>query len=223
MADMTSNKPGLIVTIDDKACSLDTSDIATFKELIHKIELELIPEGRVLTHIYLNGEFLTGEQEELFSGFGIENISTLDVKTAEPVELALTSLNDTLDYLPELAGMFENAAKQIRRGEYNIGLTLLEESLELVQSFNHLLDGIRKVLMIDFFQIPLEDDEGKNFAGLNNKLNELANEILKAGNTENWSELADLLEYELSPLLYRYLGAMPYVIEAVHNRDKKSN
>ena len=223
MTETTKHNPEFTLTIDEKVCNINTSDVSNFKELIRKIELELVPEGRVLTHIYLNGEFLSQEQEELYAGFGLDNIASLDIRTAEPVELALTSLNDTIEYLPELAGAFENTAKRIRRGDYSTGLALLEESLGLVQNFNQLIDGIRKVLMIDFFKITLEDDEGKNFAELNNKLTEVANEILKAADTGNWTELADLLEYELSPLLYRYMGAIPYVIEAVHNQDQKTN
>lgn len=216
-------KAELVITVNDDELKLDISDVANFRDLIHKIELDHIPKGHVLTHIYLNGEFLSAEQEELLGGFGLDNIATLEVKTAEPVELAITSLNDTLDYLPELAGMFEDAARQIRSGDYSAGLSLLEESLDLVQNFNQLLDSIRQILMIDFFKINLEDDEGKNFAELNSSLSELANQILQAGNSENWAELADLLEYELSPLLYRYMGAMPYVIKAVQNRTERTN
>ena len=211
------------IKVDEKDCELNIADTGTFQELIRKIELELVPGGRVITHIFLNGEFLTAEQEELYSGFGLQDVVSLEIRTAAPVELALTSLTDTLEYLPELAGSFEKAAKYIRRGDYHVGLALLDESLDLVQSFNMLLDGIRKVLMIDFFQIKLDTDEGENIATLNQRLSELANEILNATKGENWSELADLLEYELSPLLYRYMGAMPYVIEAVNDRSEKPN
>jgi hypothetical protein len=223
MSQPTENSHVITIKVDDQNCELNASDIGTFQELIRKIELELVPKGRVLTHIFLNGEFLTSEQEELFSEFGVKDITSLEVKTAEPIELALTSLSDTLDYLPELAGSFEKAAKFIRRGDYHAGLALLDESLDLVQTFNMLLDGVRKVLMIDFFQIKLESDEGDNIAILNQRLGELANEILESAKKENWTELADLLEYELSPLLYRYLGAMPYVIEAINERNKKPN
>ena len=223
MSQPTEESNVINVKVDETTCKLDTNDVETFKELIRKVELELVPKGRVLTHIYLNGEFLTSEQEELYSGFGIQDITSLEIKTAEPIELALVSLNDTLEYLPELSGSFEKAAKFIRRGDYHAGLALLDESLDLVQSFNVLLDGIRKVLMIDFFQIKLDPDEGESIAILNQRLSELANEILEAAKSELWLELADLLEYELSPLLYRYLGAMPYIIEAINDRNKKTN
>jgi len=213
----------LKVMVDGATHDLSTIDIGNFRELIRKIELELVPKGHVLTHIYLNGEFLTSEQEELYADFGLQDIATLEIKTEEPVKLALASLNDTLEYLPELAGSFENAAKRLRRGDYHAGLALLDESLDLVQSFNMLIDGIRKVLMIDFFQIKLEEDEGENLAILNQRLDELANEILQAAKKENWSDLADLLEYELSPLLYRYMAVMPYIIEAVNNRNEPPN
>ena len=174
--------------------------------------------NRVVTHIILNGEILTEEQESLYAGFGIQDIATLEIQTEEPVKLALGSLNDTLDYLPELAASFENTAKRIRSGDYAAGLEFLQESLGMLQSFNQLIDGIRQVLMIDFFQIKLENDEGDHFASLNARMSEIANEILVSAEAEDWNELADLLEYELSPLLYRYLGAIPFVIDAVTNR-----
>jgi len=210
------------ITVDGHTHDLNISDVPNFKDLIRKIELELVPEDRVLTHIFLNGEFLTEEQEILYAGFGIDDIATLEVKTEEPVKLALTSLNDTLDYLPELAGSFEKTAEKIRSGDFAAGLEYLNESLALVQNFNQLIEGVRQVLMIDFFQIKLEDDEGENFAALSNHLNNIAKEILAAAQSQNWIELADLLEYELSPLLYRYLGAMPFIIEAVQKSEKSN-
>ena len=220
--DEQMNENCMEITVDGHTHDLKVDDVSNFKDLMKKIELELVPQGKVLTHIYLNGEYLSEEQENLYESFGIEDITILDVKTEEPVKLALSSLNDTLDYLPELAGSFEKTAVKIRSGDYATGLEYLNESLGLIQNFNQLIDGIRQVLMVDFFQIKLEDDEGENFASLNNSLQNIAKEILTAAEAQNWTELADLLEYELSPLLYRYLGAMPFIIEAVNKTDKSN-
>ena len=212
----------LAVSIDGLNHELDLSDVGNFSDLLRKVELELVSKDRVVTHIVLNGESLTEEQESLYAGFGIGDVATLEILTEEPVKLALTSLNDTLEYLPELAGTFERTAKTIRSGDYAVGLEYLQESLQMVQSFNMLIDGIRQVLMVDFFQIKLENDEGDNFATLNSRMSEIAKEILTSAESEDWTELADLLEYELSPLLYRYLGAIPFVIDAVNNREGKN-
>lgn len=214
----TENSDVLAVKVDGLNHDLDLSDVGNFNDLLKKVELELVHKDRVVTHIVLNGEVLTEEQEDLYAGFGVQDIATLEIQTEEPVKLALASLKDTLDYLPELAGSFENTAKRIRSGDYAAGLEFLQESLRMLQSFNQLIDGIRQVLMIDFFQIKLENDEGDNFASLNSRMGEIANEILGSAESEDWNELADLLEYELSPLLYRYMGAIPFVIDAVSNR-----
>jgi hypothetical protein len=212
------NSDVLAVKVDGLNHDLDLSDVGSFSDLMKKVELELVQKDKVVTHVVLNGEMLTEEQESLYAGFGIQDVATLEIQTEEPVKLALSSLNDTLDYLPELAGSFENTAKRIRSGDYAAGLEFLQESLGMLQSFNQLIDGIRQVLMIDFFQVKLENDEGDNFASLNARMSEIANEILVSAEAEDWNELADLLEYELSPLLYRYMGAIPFVIDVVHNR-----
>ncbi len=214
----TESSDVLAVKVDGLNHDLDLSDVGSFSELMKKVELELVQKGRVVTHIVLNGEMLTEEQESLYAGFGIQDVATLEIQTEEPVKLALSSLNDTLDYLPELASSFEKTAKRIRSGDYAVGLEFLQESLGMLQSFNQLIDGIRQVLMIDFFQIKLENDEGDNFASLNARMSEIANDILVSAESEDWNELADLLEYELSPLLFRYMGAIPFVIDAVSNR-----
>jgi hypothetical protein len=214
----------LVVMIDSIEHDLDISDVGNFGEMMRKIELELVPDGRVVTTVFLNDEALSEEQEELYAGFGLDDIASLRLTTEEPVQLALKSLNDTIDYLPVLADSFEKTAKQIRSGDLLKGMELLRESLELIQSFNLLIDGIRKVLMIDFYQIKLESDEGDNFANLNLRLKELADQILVAAQSEEWLDLADLLEYEFSPLLYRYLGAIPFLVEAVEgNKRDKAN
>lgn len=218
-SEKTDDKTIFNVKVDGLSHELDINDVGNFGDLMRKVELELVSKDRVVTHIVLNGEFLTEEQENLYAGFGLSDIATLEIQTEEPVELALTSLSDTLDYLPELAGTIEKTAKTIRSGDYAVGLENLQESLHMIQSFYMLIDGIRQVLMIDFFQIKLDNDEGDNFAILNSSMNEIAKEILKTAELEDWNELADLLEYELSPLLYRYMGAIPFVIDVVTNRE----
>lgn len=222
MTERTENTENIKpIIVDGSGYDLDISDVGTFSELIRKVEIKLVPEGRVITHIILNGDPITEEQETLFAGFNLENVEKLEITTEEPVKLALKSLDDTLDYLPHLASSVESVAQKLRSGDYAAGLENLQESLELIKNFNLLIDGIRQVLMIDFHQIKLENDEGGNFASLNTRLSQVAAQILEATKNEDWSELADQLDYELSPLLYRYLGAIPFVIQEVHkSRDE---
>jgi hypothetical protein len=198
------------IIIDGEPRELALGEIATFGELMEFIQNEVVIFPNVVTRVILNEEELDEGQEIGFGKFSISEILSLALETDNTTTLAYDSLFDAQDYLPELSGILENAAKLIREGKIQAGLLNASQALEVVSAFGQVLDSIRGAFQIDFSKIRI--DEIILLDKLN-QLNQYANDVLKATQDENWTLFADLIEYELSPLLYEWMAVIPELVK----------
>lgn len=197
------------IIIDGVSQEIPTEGIATFGELMDYIQSVIVIFPDVVTRIILNEEELDEGQEIGFGSFGIDEIATLSLETENTTDLALSSLSDAQEYLPQVSGILENAAKLIREGNIQEGLLTASEAIEIVSAFGQILDSIRGAFQLDFSKIRIDDfillDKLK-------MLNQFANDVLKATQDEDWTLFADLIEYEISPLLYEWMALIPELV-----------
>ena len=205
------------ITIDGIEVVLPKEEPQDFKKLMEYIQREHIPPGRLVTVLKLNEEYLGEEQEVAFGAQPLSDIDTLDIETSVADELATEVLMDYHDYLPKLSEHFELCAKEFRGGDRRKAFRLFSSSIEFISAFLDILDHIRQVFLIDYSKIQCSD---KTMMDLNLQMHDLAKEILEASEAADWSHLADLLDYELSPLLYKWMGEIPELIKAIEEMPK---
>jgi hypothetical protein len=203
------------IMIDGEPVALAPGDHADFKSLLEHLAKEHVPSGRVITAMRLNEEFLTEEQEIAFGATPVSDIELLELETSSTDELAVETLMDYQDYLPKLSEQFERCAKEFRGGDQRKAFALFGGSVEFIAAFIDILDHIRKVFFIDFSKIECGD---KTLMDLNLRMHSLSQEILESSEKADWALLADLLDFELSPLLYEWMAEIPELIKAIEDR-----
>ena len=203
------------ITIDGMEVILPGAAPVDFKSLMEHLEGQHIPPGRYVTVLKLNDEFISQEQEIAFGAHPVTEVETLEIQTSPADDLALEALMDYQDYLPKLSDQFERCAKEFRGGDQQKGFILFNSSIEFISMFINILDNIRKTFLIDYSTIKCGD---KTMMDLNLRMNELAKEILDASEKTDWTLLADLLDYELSPLLYEWMAEIPELMKVVQER-----
>ena len=207
------------VVIDGQSKSIDVTGIGTFNELLAHIERDCIGGGRVIVRVLLNGEELDEGQTVGLGAFPVKDITSISVETADTLELAGEALQDALEYLPAISMILEQSARKIREGDVRAGLQETSEALGVIEAFGEVLDGIRGAFRIDFSKVKIDDGT------LLEKLHELgkhAQNILKATKEEDWTLLADLIEYELSPLLYEWMAVVPELVSMLPGSRESS-
>ena len=207
------------ITVDGVELVLAGDEPENFKSLINHVEKEHIPPGRVITTLKLNDEFLSEDQEVAFGAKPLSDIETLEIETSIANQLATETLMDYQDYLPKLSEQFERCAKEFRGGDRLKAFRLFSSSVEFISAFINILDHIRHVFLIDYSKIQCGD---KTMMDLNLRMNELANEILESSEKADWTHLADLLDYELSPLLYEWMAEIPELIKVIEEKPELS-
>lgn len=198
------------IIVNGESRDLTTEGINTFKELMDRIESDLVVYPDVVTRIFLNEEELDEGQEIGFGNSKLDDIASLALETANSLALTYQSLSDAQDYLPKLSEIFENSAKLIRGGNLQEGLYDASEALDVIAAFSQILDSIRTAFQMDFSKVTIDEI---NLLDKLNKLNRYANEVLEATKDENWTLFADLIEYELSPLLYEWMAVIPELVK----------
>ena len=140
----------------------------------------------------------------------MEDICSLELHTQDRLDLAHEALEDSQVYLPELSAVLEDAARVIREGNVNDGVMAASQALEYISAFGQILEGLRTNFQLDFSQVRIDD-----FTLLDKllELNSFAGKILKAVEGQDWTLFADLIEYEVSPLLYQWMAVVPELIK----------
>jgi hypothetical protein len=203
------------LTINGKQVPVETGDITTFKELMDRVQSEHVGFPNVITRVFLNEQEIDHGQEIGLGAFPVDDVESLKLMTADRLELAYEAMRDSQVYLPELSAVLEDAARAIRGGDVSTGLKAASEALEYISQFGEVLNGIRTVFQIDFAQVRIDD------VTLLDKLLQLnthASDVLKAIHDENWSHFADLIEYEISPLLYEWMAVIPELVKLLPDR-----
>jgi len=203
------------ITINGQDTPVDTEGLTTFKDLMDYLEREHIGFPSVITRIVLNEEEIDEGQETGLGAFPIEEVASLSLLVADRLELAYEALNDSQIYLPELSTILEESAKIIREGNITTGLQNASEALEYISQFGEVLNGIRAVFHIDFAQVRIDD---LTLLDKLLELNRFASDVLKAIQDENWTLFADLIEYEISPLLYEWMAVIPEIVKMLPDR-----
>lgn len=205
------------ITIDGVEVILAGEDISDFGSLMKRLETEHLPPGRVITTLKLNDELLNEDQEIAFGVSPVSDIESIEIETSRAKDLAIESLMDYQDYLPKLSEQFERCAKEFRGGDRQKAFRLFSSSIEFISAFLDILDHVRRVFLIDYAKIQCGD---KTMMDLNLRMHELAKEILETSESTDWTHLADLLDFELSPLLFEWMAEIPELIKEIEDKSQ---
>ncbi len=196
----------LKIKINDNNREIDLSLCNTLRKLVETILRDEISPDSVVHQIILNGTELTEEQISNIDAISIKEIETLEIFTATPKELSFESIRIAAGQLTEVVEETKKTADFFRykdESEANQRFVIL---IEIFQKFLSLLELLKKTLQLDFSAITTED---KSLGELQNDMMEILSLVLASQENKDWITLADLLEFELAPLLNTWSKVIP--------------
>lgn len=196
----------LDIKINNESKVVNVKDCRTLKEVLELILEEAAPADSVLSHVVLNGLELTEEQQCHPEFVPVEDIRALEVFVTTAREISIESIKITSAQLLEVVVETKKTAEFFRyndEAEANRRLVLL---IEIFEKFVSLLDLLKRALDLDFDAITTED---KSLADLHLGMTSTLNNILRAQQNRDWISVADLLEFELAPILITWSRIIP--------------
>ncbi|MHB1645187.1 MAG: hypothetical protein ACYCSW_01580 [bacterium] len=167
--------------------------------LINKIR-DFIPKNMVIKEIFLDDKKYDDLMidDEKAKTFKLTSNGTLKINTMTSDELVMQSLNSIESYFSDLLKNLGKVADLLREGNDKEGFTGFAADLKGIGAFVQVMDKIALFLNIDYSTYKYKERSIKDYFDDTEKL--LSN-ILETQKTLDYVMLADLIDFEMEPLI----------------------
>jgi len=190
------------VTLNDQSLPVDLSHLRTLEEALLELNEKFVPSGEQLFQVQVNGQFFTERYPRESRYVTLGEVSTLDLKTVTDADLARGILCDAADKVQTLVQALEKGAALFRLAAEDEANHYFAQVLEALRWLLQTGEGACQVLDVDMAkesspQIGDVSDFLKRFQ-------DLLDEMLQVYQEEDYILLADLMEYELLPMVQEW-------------------
>jgi len=191
----------MLITINDQRVPADFSHLRSLEEAILELHDKFIPPGQQLFQVHINGEFFSERYPRESRYLNLDEIETLALKTVSDHDMARMILQEAVQQADILCQAIEQSAILFR----------LAAEDEANHYFSQVLDSLRWLLQVGdcALQVLLEEptpspgSQGQ-IAQYLRQLQGLLDEMLQFCEEEDYIMLADLMEYELRPMVQEW-------------------
>jgi len=175
------------ILIDGAQMTLSHS-FSNLEEILQEILENQINQERTVWTVRLNGESYSEEKPHDTRQIKTGDIHTLEIGTMDKIEISRSFLENSGLMMDNLCECLEKISGLFRMAGEKEANTHFIRFLESYQDLIHMLRQCEEILKLDLQEklVPLE---------------KLFDAIIVTQEKEDWFMLADLLEYELVPLL----------------------
>jgi hypothetical protein len=203
------------ISLNHCNAEIATDGIQYFGELMERVSRQALKTGEQVLRVKLNGEDLTGKDRSHLKQMPIAEIQQIEIQTGNPKILARSSLYSVADFLEKLLKELQHTAEYFRLGDSEKSNRSFVRCLDGLQVFMHTLEQCRRLLGISFelMYVPSNSESYEITVAENRrKLFEVLDGMIEAQTNQDWILLADLLEYELIPVLEDWRQIIPIIL-----------
>ena len=190
------------VTINDQSLPVDLSHLRTLEEVLLELNEKFIPTGQQLFQVEVNGQFFTERYPRESRYVTLGEVARLDLKTVSDEELARVILEDAANQVETLAQALTKSAALFRLAAEDEANHYFAQVLDALRWLVQTGEGACRVLEVDLGkESPPQVGDVADFLKL---FQDLLDEMLQVYEEEDYILLADLMEYELLPMVLQW-------------------
>ena len=201
------------ILLDQQSTAIEESSVHNLEEILVKVMSDLIKPGQVITTVKLNGEAYSEQNPYDAVRISLSDIETLEIDTMATDEIAWRFLDSGVEQVDMIIQGAQKISELFRiadEGEANEEYANFLESLRL---FLQMVAEVKAILNLDLASA----FKGRTVEDRVEKLSEMMDQMIKVQEEEDWIMLADLLEYELIPLLEEWKSILPLLKKKKRN------
>ena len=189
------------VLVNGQEKKMNLSEAITVSDALDVVSKGELQCNHLVTEVMVNGKSLSLEDDKEAEGIACDQVESLAVTSCTSSELLQESLKEALAYVGEMLPLVSKTAEFYRQGKAHEANQAYGQCLEAVQRL--LKSG---VVIKTAMALLREDIELDHFMVLEGKggVLELFEGMLEAQSSHDWVLLADMLEYEITPLLKQW-------------------
>lgn len=190
------------VTLNDQSLPVDLSHLRNLEEALMELNEKFIPTGEQLFQVQINGQFFTERYPRESRYITLGEVSTLDLKTVTDSDLARGILGDAALKVQTLVEALEKGAALFRLAAEDEANYYFAQVLDALRWLLQTGEGACQVLDVDLAKecSPQIGD----VADFLKRFQDLLDEMLQVYQEEDYILLADLMEYELLPMVQEW-------------------
>ena len=192
-----------IIRLDGQILDCQRFDGKTLADVLDQA-ISGIADGRIVTGVLLNGNRALRADLEAFDS----KTWIVDIETESMDKLLKEVLSDLTLHLDSLMVVFQEIGNNLRRGNLPGVFASAEREAETGGAYMQGLEGIvaAQILVEEIGRIERQsghDSFRVSFIEENDRIEAVLSSMLKSQESQDWILLADLVEYEILPILQR--------------------
>lgn len=184
---------------------LNLSGAKNLSEVLDAVSKDQLQSDRLITEVQVNGKTFHLQEDEGASKVSCDEVESLAVTVRDSAEVIQQSVAETLAYIQDLTPLMLKTGEFYRLGRSQEANQLFSQCLDAVQRLFRSCMVIKTALGV--VQIDLDLKNLLVLEGQGGAL-EIFQSMLEAQTHRDWILLADLLEYEATPLLKQWFGQL---------------
>jgi hypothetical protein len=192
----------MLVTINEQNLPEDFSHLANLEDLIAEINERFVPLGQQLFQVHVNGEFFSERYPGESRYLELREVSRLEVKTVSDADMARYLLREAVRQGGTLLQAIEQSAVLFRVGSDEEANHYFAQVLEALRWLLQIGEEACQVLGLNL--VKAAPDPKVPVSRYLRNLQDLLEEMQEIAEEEDYVMLADLMEYELLPMVQEW-------------------
>ncbi|HEB72855.1 MAG TPA: hypothetical protein ENI77_09570 [Nitrospirae bacterium] len=196
-----------VIKLNDKIIEIDCSEMSNLSGIAEKVAESFFAPKEVVTELYVNDTLVKEGSVASIGGTPISEIRTVSFNTVKnPAEKVVDLLKRMSEYLEGFSAGVGEVADQFRVGSPEDANRILVQAIEGIGAFIELLSSVRLVTGSELSDLSYEN---KSLGEREEMLLDITKKMQTSQKEKDWVTVADLLEYELGPLMTEWKEMIP--------------
>lgn len=187
------------ISLNAQPLAVDFSHLRNLEEVLEALNEQFIPPGQQLYQVRVNGEFFSERYPRESKYIHLKDIATLEVTTLSEAEMARLILTEAAGQAAVLCLALEQSARLFRVAAEDEANHYYAQVLEALRWLLLTGEYACRVLQVDLREVlSLRNGQGSHYL---KTMQALLEEMQEIHENTDYVLLADLMEYELLPLV----------------------
>ncbi len=205
----------MLVSIDGEERAELISKGDTVQQVLDNAKATLAQSDRMIVRVECDGEGLTGDRIDAVLPQQADIYSKIDFQTAEPTELASEALHSTRQLLGEIEKTCDGVAELLSQSQVKKAMELMGKLFGYWNDAYHGIFNTMSLMGIDPESVEMSTG---NAATTMNQVLEQLQDVKGSLENQDYTQLADLLAYELKPVAKEWLELVNSLLEKVQEK-----
>lgn len=213
---MKTSETILKIILNNEEIEHEVDRFNTLGDLLENLKSSRFGDKEFISAISINGDTIEENKRAGLENKPIGEITSLEISTDHPLDVSLRVLENMGEFLRHLVVLINQSADKFRMDDETDANKYFINCVEGLQTFVGVLDKVRSLNNID---LSLIKHGSVSAAEKQDELSKIFSSLQVTQADKDWIAVADVLEYELAPLINDWRDILPVISSEL----KKSN